>query len=205
VVLKPLAWQGYLVNGPSEGNRVTFARPDWAGLPAPAEGARVAIPAYLGAYGPASAATFDQWLCRGASKRAQLKGWFADLVGAGTLVAVSVEGEPAYARAADVDDLATARPFDDVRLLPAFDQFVLGPGTGDTRIIDAHRRGAISKAAGWISPVVVCRGRVAGTWSLADGTLDVVLFEEAGEVPRAELAAEAERIGPGATLTVRTG
>jgi hypothetical protein len=120
-------------------------------------------------------------------------------------VAVDVEGEPAYARAADVDDLATAEPFDEVRLLPAFDQFVLGPGTGDVRVIDAHRRAAISKAAGWISPVVVCRGRVAGTWSLADGALDVTLFAEAGSVPAAEIAAEARRIGPDATLTVNSG
>jgi hypothetical protein len=165
-VLKPLAWQGYLVNGPSEGNRVTFTQPDWPGLPEPEEAAGIAIPAYLGAYGPASADTFDQWLSRGASKRAALKGWFAALVEAGAIVAVEVEGEPAYARAEDVDGLATAKPFDEVRLLPAFDQFVLGPGTGDVHIIDAHRRAAISKAAGWISPVVVCRGRVAGTWSL---------------------------------------
>lgn len=38
--LKPLACQGLLINGPSEGNRVTFTRPDtylknWRGLPDP--------------------------------------------------------------------------------------------------------------------------------------------------------------------------
>lgn len=39
-VLKPLAWQGYLINGPSDGNRVTFTSPrtwldGWKGLPEP--------------------------------------------------------------------------------------------------------------------------------------------------------------------------
>jgi hypothetical protein len=55
--LKPLAFQGLLINGPSEGGRVTFTRPDtyvdgWAGLPEPAAAARETIPAYLSAYGP---------------------------------------------------------------------------------------------------------------------------------------------------------
>jgi hypothetical protein len=198
-VLKPLAFQGFLINGPSEGNRVTFTRPDtylkkWPGLPEPNVAAHTVIPAYLGAYGPASPETFDNWLMRGGSKRSTLKGWFTELVDAGTLVEVDIDGQAAYARADDVDDIAAATPFDDVRLLPAFDQFVLGPGTKDVQIIAAKRRAHISKTAGWISPVVVWRGRVAGTWEAKDETLQVVCFKESGKPPKKQIEAEAARI-----------
>jgi Winged helix DNA-binding domain len=93
-----------------------------------------------------------------------------------------------------VDDIAAAKPFDDVRLLPAFDQFVLGPGTKDVQIIAAKRRAQISKTAGWISPVVVWRGRVAGTWEAKDETLEVVCFKESGKPPKKQIEAEAARI-----------
>jgi hypothetical protein len=198
-VLKPLAFQGFLINGPSEGNRVTFTRPDtylkiWSGLPEPNAAAHTVIPAYLGAYGPASPEKFDNWLMRGGSKRSTLKGWFADLLDAGALVQVEVGGQAAYARADDVEGIAAAKPFDDVRLLPAFDQFVLGPGTNDAQIIAAKRRAQISKTAGWISPVLVWRGRVVGTWEVKDDAFQVVCFKESGKPPKKQIEAEAARI-----------
>jgi hypothetical protein len=206
-VLKPLAWQGYLCYGPSQGSRVTFTRPDtwlkeWRGLPEPAEAARTAIPAYLGAYGPASMHTFDQWLCRGLSRKASLRAWFADL--GDELCTVEVEGGPLYARAADADKIAATKPTDVVRLLPAFDQYVLGPGTASTAIIASERRKEISKAAGWIAPVVIAGGRVAGTWRTTSARVEVVLFPEAGPVSPEALEAEVSRIGTSLTLTVRT-
>lgn len=191
-VLKPLAFQGHLIYGPSEGNRVTFTRPEWRELPEPAEAARTVIPAYLGAYGPASIDVFNQWLYRGGLRKTELKAWYADLVDAGVLVTVDVEGQPAYALASEVDRIATAEPFDEVRLLPAFDQYVLGPGTGDTQLIPANHRKDVSKAAGWISPVVVHKGQVAGTWEGRDGRLDVALWQD---VPRKGIEAEAARLG----------
>lgn len=192
-VLKPLAWQGYLCQAPAEGNRVTFTSPEtwlpgWAGLPAPEEAARVVIPAYLGAYGPATPQAFDAWLTRGASKKAALRGWFADL--SDDVVTVDLEGVASYARAADVADIAAAKPGREVRLLPGFDQYVLGPGTNDTSIIAKDRRAQISKAAGWISPVVVAGGRVVGTWEVADDAAAVMLFSEADSVPAKKIEAE---------------
>jgi hypothetical protein len=166
-VLKPVAWQGVLCHGPAKGNRDTFARPDrllpaWKGLPEPDEAAQVAIPAYLGTYGPATIERFDAWLTRGTSRKAMLRGWFAAL--GDRLVTVDVEGTSAYLLAEDLDELAGTAPTTAVRLLPGFDQYVLGPGTAATEIIAPERRGEISRAAGWISPVVVAGGRVAGVW-----------------------------------------
>ncbi|MCY1136586.1 winged helix DNA-binding domain-containing protein [Actinoplanes sp. Pm04-4] len=198
-VLKPLAWQGLLCHGPSEGNKITFTSPatwidGWNGLPEPDEAAQRVIPAYLGAYGPATSDTFDQWLIRGASKKAALRKWFASLTDAGVLTEVTVDGRAAYARTKDLDDLAATEPFTGVRLLPAFDQFVLGPGTKNEEIIAPERRPLISKAAGWISPVVVSGGRVAGTWEAGDNGFSVTLFPEAGAVLRKDLKAEAGRM-----------
>jgi len=45
-----------------------------------------------------------------------------------------------------------------------------------TDLISAGRRGEISKAMGWISPVVIARGRVGGVWELVDDTVTVTAF-----------------------------
>ncbi|GAA2911320.1 winged helix DNA-binding domain-containing protein [Streptosporangium fragile] len=210
-VLKPLAFQGVLCHGPADGGRVTFTRPDthlpgWPGMRDPAEAAAVAIPAYLAAYGPAPIEAFDQWLYRGALKKADLRSWVAAL--GDRLTKVEIEGRQAYARTEDLDDLASAGPSATVRLLPAFDQYVLGPGTGDAAVVPPSRRGEVSKTAGWISPVVVSGGRVCGTWTAEDGLLSVTVWAEC-DVPRAGLQAEADRLGDvlggDLTLRVRTG
>lgn len=199
-LLKPLAWQGCLIYGPANGGRVTFTSPQtwlpgWQGLPEPGDAAKVVIPAYLGAFGPASAETFRRWLDNGASPMATVRRWFADLTASGTLTQVDVDGMTAYARTQDVAEIAACELSSQVRLLPAFDQYVLGPGTGDASVIAPARRSEISRTSGWISPVVLAGGQVAGTWQAAGGVLDVALFAESGEIPAAALASESARIG----------
>lgn len=188
-LLKPLAWQGVLCQGPPVGSKVTFVDPSawlpgWPpSLPDPDEAARTVVGDYLGAHGPASAAAFDAWLLRGALPRTRLRGWFADLVDDGTLSVVDVEGEALYARTVDLDELARAAPVAGVRLLPGFDQYVLGPGTADTRVLPGEHRGRVSRAAGWIAPVVVRAGRVVGTWDLDGDVLRVEPFDAATDLP----------------------
>lgn len=111
------------------------------------------------------------------------------------LVAVDVEGETCLALAADLDELCATAPARSVRLLAGFDQYVLGPGTGDTRILAAHRRGNVSRTAGWISPVVIAGGRAVGVWKLEGEQLEVSLFAEGRPVAAKALASEAERVG----------
>ena len=82
-----------------------------------------------------------------------------------------------------------------VRLVPGFDQWVLGPGTADPHGVAADRRAAVSRQAGWISPVVVVGGVVAGTWAVEGGDLSVAWFGERGRPPRRALQAEAARVG----------
>lgn len=45
-----------------------------------------------------------------------------------------------------------------------------------------------------ISPVVLAAGRVAGVWTVEDGTLTIRLFPEAGKIAHKSLEVEAERI-----------
>jgi hypothetical protein len=210
-VLKPLAWTGKLCHGPNQGNRVTFASPrdrvpGWSGTIDPEEAARTVIPAYLGAHGPATPETFDAWLTRNAHRKATVRGWFASL--GEELAQVEVDGTTCYLRAEDVDALAAARPSQEVRLLAGFDQYVLGPGTSDTRLLRAERRKAVSRTSGWITPVVVYRGRVAGVWEITDGAVDVQLFAESPEVPKDALEAEVGHLeacnGRSYAMSVRT-
>jgi hypothetical protein len=70
---------------------------------------------------------------------------------------------------------------------------LLGPGTGDVRIVAADRRKAVSRTAGWISPVVVHRGRVVGVWELRDAQMYVRFFPGA-DVPTDGLEAEVEHL-----------
>jgi len=196
-LLKPLAWQGDLCFGPSRGNRVTFTRPEsasarWGGVPDPDDAARSAIVGYFGAYAPATIDSFHNWLSRGRVSRKQLRAWFSAV--ADRLVEVDVGGERSYVLERDVDELAAARPTKAVRLLPGFDQYVLGPGTDDVHVVPAKRRRAVSMQAGWISPIVVASGVVRGTWKLEGDEVSVAWFRESGAAPRHSLRAEVARL-----------
>lgn len=193
---KPLAWQGLLAFGPIRDGRPTFVRPDrvseaWSGLPDADDAAPRAIVAYLRAYGPATPDRFHRWMGR-LSKR-QVTAWWRS---AGDLLArVDVDGEEAYVAAEDVDALLAAQPSDALRLLPGFDQWVLGPGTDDGHVIPPGRRAAVSRQSGWISPIVVRGGVVAGTWRIDRDTVAVRWFTEAGTIPRREMKREVARVG----------
>jgi len=196
-LLKPYAWQGDLCFGPSQGNRVTFTTPRaassrWAGVPEPDEAAPLAIAAYLRAYGPADADAFGNWIGSGRISKRRIRSWF-EAVGP-QLAAVEVDGERAYVLAEDLDDLVATKPTRAVRLLPGFDQFVMGPGTDDGHVVPAKRRTAVSKQSGWISPVVIAGGVVRGTWDRAGDRVQIAWFKEAGAVRRTALVAEVKRL-----------
>ena len=195
-LLKPLAWQGEVCFGPSRDGRVTFTvpravNPRWPGLTDADEAAPVAIASYLRAYGPATFEGLAAWL-GGAVREAPLRSWFRGL--GDRLAAVEIDGKPAYVLAEDLDELVSTSPTGTVRLLPAFDQYVLGPGTEDTLVVPAARRIAVSRQGGWISPVVLVGGAVRGTWELAREEVRIAWFREAGRPPRKALDAEVPRL-----------
>jgi hypothetical protein len=197
-LLKPLAWQGDLCFGPSQGSRVTFMRPEaaspgWAGIPGPDEAAERAILAYLAAYGPATIENFHGWLARGWAGSRRIRAWFGAL--GDRLIEVDVAGERRLIRAEDLDDLASVAPTQAVRLLPGFDQYVLGPGTDDTRIVPAARRTLVSRQSGWIAPTVIARGVVCGTWEAIGDDVRISWFGEAGRPDSGAFVEETARLG----------
>ena len=210
-LLKPLAWRGVLCHGPNQGNKITFTSPasqypDWRKMPEPDEAAPAVITAYLGAYGPAAPEAFDRWLSLNSTSRPRLRKWFADL--GDTLTEVDVDGRKTMMLTGHAKELAGIEPHRGARLLGGFDQYVLGPGTGDEALLPQQHRAAVSRTAGWISPAVVVDGRVAGVWTVAGQELVVTPFPGGAPMPLAELEAETAHIaratGAG-TLTLRVG
>ncbi|SUD48579.1 Protein of uncharacterised function (DUF1006) [Nocardia otitidiscaviarum] len=193
-LLKPLAWQGALCHGPAQGNAVTFTHPaslipDWPGIPEPDAAAPEVIAAYLGAYGPSTPEAFDAWLSRGSIRKGILRQWFSDL--GDRLTTVDIQGREAFILTEHADELAATAPAASVRLLGAFDQYVLGPGTKDTELLTGDHRAKVSRTAGWIAPLVLVNGRIAGTWETDADDLVVAMFDDA---PLPELKAELPHI-----------
>ena len=197
-VLKPLAWRGALCHGVNQGNKITFTSPakkfgsDWKGIPEPDDAARVAIAAYLGAYGPATMDTFDRWLILNSTSKPKLRRWFADLDD--KLTEVDVEGRKALILTEHADELADAKECSGIKLLGHFDQYVLGPGTKDDMLLDAAHRAKVSRAAGWISPIVVVDGKIQAVWEI-DGKELVVTPFDGVSLPKKDLEKEATHVG----------
>jgi hypothetical protein len=197
-LLKPLGWQGDLCFAAVGGNRGTFTRPElacsaWHGIPEPDEAAPLAVRAYVGAYGPTTAETFANWLVAGWSPKRPLKRWFAEA--RHDLAEVEVDGERLFVLAEELDALASTPPSDAVRLLPGFDQYVLGHTTEDRHVLPAPRRAAVSRQSGWISPVVVAGGVISGTWQLDGRVVQIAWFSEAGSIPVQAVDEEVARLG----------
>jgi hypothetical protein len=191
-LIKPLTWQGDLSLGPPRDGRHTFQRldanPRWQGIPDLDDAGHRAVTAYLRTYGPATLDHLHYWLVDGLSAgRRRLEAWFSEL--GERLVAVDVEGTEAYAVRDDVDALVAARPSDAVRFLPGHDQWVIGPGTKDTRVTPPSARDLMTRKA---NPVVV-GGVVSGTWSRTGDELAVTWLDGQPR-PDAALAQAAGRL-----------
>jgi hypothetical protein len=187
-LLKSLMWQGDLCFGPRRDGEVTVqslhrvAR--WAGLPSIDDAGRRAVAAYVRAYGPTTAAGVQYYLGAGLSAgRKALRGWLDDL--SDCLVTVDVDGEGFLVSADDVGALASTPAIPTVRLLPAADPWVMGPGTADSHVVPAAHRQAVTRGAN----IVLAGGAVAGTWTRNAGTLTVVWFRE-GDPPDHDLLRE---------------
>jgi len=200
-VLKPVARKGLLCFGPSRGQSVTFVSPQrwlsgWREVDPDAALTEVAR-RYLRAYGPATKSDFARWW--GAWPGVGNRAW-AGLVG--DLVPVSIDGHPADLLASDVARISKQPTGGSVQLLPGFDPYVMGHSSRD-HIVEAVNVSRVSRTAGWISPVVLVDGRVAGTWShvAVKGTLQVAVepFQRLAAKTRVEVrrraASLAETLG----------
>src|SRR5439155_19814735 len=137
---------------------------------------------YVLAYGPATIDHMQHWLGGGlgvGGKR--LLSWIARL--GDRLAAIDVDGEQAYIPSERLAELAAVSTSTAVRLLPRFDQWVLGPGTADHHVVPPARRSLLSRGAA----IVIVGGAVSGTWSLRNDQVAIGWFTEAGSPPRQAL------------------
>lgn len=195
-VLKPVAFQGRLCFGPSDGNRVTFVRPDqWLGAfdrLDPVESLTEVARRFLAAYGPATVEEFARWW--GVQPKAVRPVLRAD--NGFTQVAVD-GGKPAWAVPETQADGGDG-PAPVVRLLPLFDPYTVAVRRNGQRPLAGPQQALVYRKAGWISPVLLVDGELAGVWEHveAKGRLHVEVHPFGPVEPLvADLAvAEAQRL-----------
>jgi hypothetical protein len=192
-LLKPLARQGDMSFGPPRDGHATFQRldhnPRWAGVPDLDEAGMRAVEGYFRAYGPATPDHLRYWLGQGLGvPRKRIQSWIAGF--GDRLAAVDIDGESAYILREDLEELAATPATTVMRLLPGYDQWVLGPGTADAHLLPPARRTLISRGAN----IVIVGGVVSGTWSLSDDQVVVAWFAEAGPPAQQALAGEVARL-----------
>ena len=163
VLRVPIA-EGQVCYGPGEGNQVKFIRVDqWLPKLKPipeAEAQGTLLRKYLKTYGPATIHDFAHWsgismaICR------EIYGELKD-----ELQQVTVNGESCTILRKDLAALAGSPPPDKtVRLLPLFDPYLLAHAEKDHLIEKLHYK-RVYRNQGWISAVILLKGRIAGTWS----------------------------------------
>jgi hypothetical protein len=162
--LKPAAYLGALAFGPNRGRNVTFVHPArWLGAFERPDGdaaLREIFRRYLRAYGPATHDDFSRWW-GGGTGRASARRILQSL--GDEVEEVEAEGRRAWVLAADANVLRSLDPPRSVHLLPNFDLYTLHYRPRDA-FVPAGQIDRVFRTAGWISPVVLVNGAVAGVW-----------------------------------------
>jgi hypothetical protein len=111
---------------------------------------------------------------------------------------VDVEGTRGLVLTGDVDELVATHAVHGVRLLPGFDPFTNELPRRVESVLGAARHDLVHRTAGWVTPIVVVDGRIAGTWELTGnarrGAVEVTPWGRWRGGARKELAAEVDRI-----------
>jgi uncharacterized protein YcaQ len=197
VLLKPAAYRGQLCFAEGEGARVRFTHPGPVKKLEPSKALAELLRRYLGAYGPATRDDFALWWLDTSRAEAQR------LIESLEVEPVDLEGRRAYLLAGVRPPAAEARS---VRLLPAFDPYVVGaPRSGG--LFPVAQKARIFRRQGWISPALLVDGQVQGIWrhERKSGPLEVRIeaFQRQPPGVRAAAAEEAERLA--VFLGVRLG
>jgi hypothetical protein len=168
-LLKPAAFGGRLCFGPSLGQRVQFTCPDsWLaatgrrpGAPVdPLDAAAAVTLRFLAGYGPATYHDLARWWGGGGISKA--KQWIA-LLGK-EVSPVNLDGVSAWMLTPDLRRARGCTPNRSVRLLPAFDQYVIGASWHASHLLPGDLRGRVYRPQGWISPVLLVNGLMRGIW-----------------------------------------
>ncbi len=185
-VLKPAANRGLLAQGPPRGRNVTFVDPAaWLGdsfeEPSPEEAMRVVVEGFLDANGPATIGDFARWFGVDPKTGRELMNPVVE-----NLVPVEIEGYQGLLTKAGARAAAKAGPAEGAHLLPGFDPYTLAPLSHRDHIIPKGKVDEVSKAAGWIAPVILENGRIVGTW---ESKSEAIALQPFGKLPRKTISA----------------
>jgi hypothetical protein len=198
------AQRGHLIFGPSEGRNITFVRPSaWLGRPIareevadgpePIDALAALVARFLRAFPGSSRDMIGRWW--GAQRAGLINDALARLP-IGT-AAVDVDGVWTWVVREDVDQLVATEPFRGVRLLPGFDPFTNELPRRVDSILPVAHHDRVYRTAGWVTPLVLIDGRIAGTWEIGGGrkgAVEVTPWARWRGGADSELADEIERI-----------
>jgi hypothetical protein len=203
-LVQPAMARGLAVVAPARGQGMSFARTDeWlqgaGGMPEPEAAEEALVRRYLAAYGPADARDIRAWSSLQHRRLAPVLARMED-----ELVEVASGGRSGFLLRRDVRALESARlPGEVVRLLPSFDPLLLGHDRRE-HIVDDRHYDEVYKKAGWLAPVVLVDGRVAGVWRYLRGTQALtVAVRPFGRMSRATREAVEEEAADLARFTGR--
>ena len=80
------------------------------------------------------------------------------------LIPVEVGGAGAWMLAADAEEIVGASVAPSVRLLPAFDQYVVAATRRAEQLMPGPFKERVYRPQGWLSPVLLAGGHMVGTW-----------------------------------------
>ncbi len=164
-LVRPAVARGLVCFGPNNGQEITFTRVDrWLResrpMPAEREAEEALVRRHLRSLGPADA--MDLWAWSGVYLR-RIRAILDRMQD--ELVEVDTGRRRGFLLSKDLPDLEKAASEPGVvRLLPSFDPFLLGHRDRNHLVDRAHYK-QVYKDQGWLAPVVLVDGRVAGTWS----------------------------------------
>jgi hypothetical protein len=196
--LKPASFRGLLCFAPSEDGRARFTSTRSfvrrrIVVPDPPDALREIGRRFLSAYAPTTTENLALWTGFARARVRQMLAALGD-----EAVELRIDGDDVLALAADVDEIASADPPDTARLLPGFDPWVVGTLRYLPAQLDPALKARVYRPQGWISPVILVNGRMAGVWKHErKGSRLVVELEPFGSLPRwarAQLDAEADRL-----------
>lgn len=201
-MFKPAAAGGLLCSGPERDRNVTFTSPrtwvpaaPWDDPPDHAAAMTAVLERFLDVYGPATHEDFSRWWGVDAARARRLFQEYAEV-----MVQVDLDGATRWSTPAALGALlGGSDDMTGVHLLPGFDPYVVAPIGHRAHTIPDGFADRVSRAAGWISPVLVVDGVVRGVWSheLKNGTLTVTVepFAKVTAATKKQATAAARRYG----------
>jgi uncharacterized protein YcaQ len=187
-------WQ----DAPSDGQLVRFTRPDqwlavWRGDQDPDAALLETARRYVHACGAVTREDYARWWGVMAPEGGRVLKRLGD-----ELLPVRFGGTSGWVLAADAGGIAGASAGGSVRLLPAFDQYVVTATRHAEQLMPGPFKDRVYRPQGWLSPVLLAGGRMLGTWRQASrGRRLQVTIEPFTKVPagvRRQAGNEAERL-----------